>query len=81
MKERMSEAHGTHKEMKNPYKNTSVKTWREVNVSGHALRHILDVLLNKELNHGEPVGEFPFISLSHIEQIPFPLYMQGVNRV
>lgn len=81
MNERNSETEGTHKEMKNPYKNTGLKTWREENVSGHMLRHILDVLLNRESHNGVSVNEFSFTPLSHIEQIPLPLKMQVVNRV
>ena len=56
----MSEAHSFHKEMNNPYKNSSLKIWRGAKVSEYMLRHILHVPLNKESRHAEPGNEFTF---------------------
>ena len=69
----MSEAHSSHKEMNNPYKNSSLKTRRDANLSEHTLRHILHVPLNKELRHADSVKEFTFIALSHKEQLQTPI--------
>jgi len=69
----MSEAHTSQKEMNNLYKNNSLKTWRDANVSEHALRHILHVPLNKESCHAEPVNEFTFTALSHKEPLQTPI--------
>jgi len=57
----MCEAHSSHKEMNNPYKTSSLKPWRDANVSEHMLRrHVLHLPLYKELRQAEPVNEFTY---------------------
>jgi hypothetical protein len=62
----MSEEHSSHVKMNYPYKNSSLKPWRDANLSEHMLRHVLHVPLNKEFRQAEPVNEFTFTAQSQI---------------